>query len=73
MKKPKLRPLGNITSEIEPLLLEMVTQHEMQAHEIIGLVYLYLQVHCPGSIEVYSSDGTSPQLYYGPQLQKSQS
>lgn len=61
----KLRPLGDITDDLEPLLLEMVVKHKMQNHEILGLVYAYLRAHCPDSEEVYD-DGTPVEYYYGP-------
>jgi len=60
-----MRPLGKITEEMEPLILEMVEEHEMQVHEILGIIYLYLQVHCPGAFETYDADGSSPVLMYG--------
>lgn len=63
--KTKLRPLGHITSELEPLLLEMMEEHELQLHEVLGMIFLWAQVHMPGSIEVYE-DGTNPILKYGP-------
>ena len=66
MSKNKLRPLGDITTDLEPLILEMVCEHKLQAHELLGMIYLYLQVHCPSSIEVYDADGSSPVLFYGP-------
>lgn len=61
----RLRPLGKITDEMEPLIQEMVEQHQMQAHEIIGIIYLYLQSHCPEAIEIYE-DESSPILKYIP-------
>lgn len=60
----KLRPLGQITGEMEPLLEEMTDLHEMQAHEILGLIYLWLTTHRPDAIETYI-DGTHPNLMYG--------
>ncbi len=60
-----MRALGDITTDMEPLLLEMTEDHELQWHEILGLVYAYLEVHCPGGREEYE-DGTSPRYKYGP-------
>ena len=60
----ELRPLGDITGDLEPLILEMVEQHDMQFGEILNLVYGYLSVHCPGAREEYESGG-SPTFYYG--------
>ena len=61
----KLRPLGDITQDLEPLLLEMVEQHEMQWGEILHVIYGYLKVHCPDAREEYTSGG-NPEFYYGP-------
>lgn len=63
--KQKLRKLGDITSDLEPLLLEMVVVHEMQFHEILGIIHSYLEVHCPEAKEKYLTGG-SPIYFYGP-------
>lgn len=63
--KNKLRPLGQITNDLEKILCEMVDTQEMQLHEILGVVLLYIQSHRPDAIEVYE-DGSSPILSYGP-------
>lgn len=63
LEEPTLRPLGQVTDDLEPLLVEMAEGHEMQVHEILGIIYMYLQVHCPDSIERYE-DGTTPILSY---------
>lgn len=65
MKKQTLRPLGSITADLEPLILEMVDGHELQVGEILNLIHGYLQIHCPGAFEVYEADGSSPILFYG--------
>lgn len=61
----KLRPLGDITMDMEPLILEMVEAHELQWGEILNIVRGYLEIHCPESQEEYL-DGTKPVYYYGP-------
>lgn len=65
MKKQKLRRLGDITQDLEPLILEMVEDHDMQAGEILSLVYGYLQIHAPASFEIYEEDLSRPIYYYG--------
>lgn len=65
MKKKKLRPLGNITSDLEPLLLEMACDHDLQHGEILNLIRGYLEIHCPGAKEKYV-DGDEIVFYYGP-------
>lgn len=65
-KREKLRPLGEILLEVEPLILEMVTQHDLQHGDILYLIKGYLDVHCPAAREIYEEDGSSPTLKYGP-------
>lgn len=60
----KLRPLGNITQDLEPLIEEMVEGHDMQWNEILAIIHSYLVVHYPDAQEKYL-DGTSPEFYYG--------
>lgn len=60
-----LRPLGEITDELEPLLFELVHNHKMQKHEVLALINQWIDVHYPGAIELYS-EGGSPVFYYGP-------
>ena len=60
----KLRPLGNITADLEKLLDEMYLGHDMQLHEVLGILVQTTQTHYPESIEEYT-DGTKPVLYYG--------
>jgi hypothetical protein len=60
----KLRKVGDILLDMEPLILELTEQHELQWSDVLGLVYLYLQVHCPEAREEYL-DGSHPVLYYG--------
>jgi hypothetical protein len=61
----RLRRMGDVTADLEPLLLEMV-DHGLQHGEILNLVRGYLEVHCPGAREVYEEDGSSPIFFYGP-------
>lgn len=62
--KNKLRPLGEITNDMEKLLLEMTEAHKMQFGEILGIIYTYLTVHCPNAREKYKVGGY-PIFYYG--------
>ena len=64
MTKKKLRPLGEITSDLEPLLLELVDGHGCQWGEILNLVRGYLEIHCPEAQEKYNAGG-SPVFFYG--------
>lgn len=64
-KKARLRPLGEVTGHLEPLLLEMVEQHSLQVGEILNLIRGYLEIHCPHAFEEYE-EGGRPIMYYGP-------
>lgn len=62
-KKKKLRKVGDILQDMEPLLLELV-DHELQWGEILALTHSYLMIHAPGMQEEYE-DNTNPVYYYG--------
>lgn len=64
-KKKKIRPLGEIYLEMEPLILEAMLDHDLQYHDFLGDMYGYLGAHCPNNREIYVEDGTSPVFYYG--------
>ena len=68
-KMKKLRRVGDITADMEKLLLELAIDHDMQWNEILGLTYLYLMVHCPKQREEYVAGG-HPEFYYGPKRDK---
>lgn len=61
----KLRPLGNILLDLEPVLEEMIDSHDLQKSDVIALVSSWIDAHRPDCIEEYE-DGTSPVLFYGP-------
>ena len=62
----RIRPLGNVTQDLEPLLLEMVLEHDLQVGEILNLIYGYLQIHTPNAFEEYDDGSGRPMFYYGP-------
>jgi hypothetical protein len=66
MKKKKLRPLGHILLDMEPLILEMVLDHDLQHGDLLYLLKGYLDAHCCESVEQYTDGSGSPVLYYGP-------
>jgi hypothetical protein len=61
----KLRPLGKVLLDMEPLLEELVDRHELQHGEILALVDVWLSIHRPDCREQYV-DGGSPHMKYGP-------
>jgi len=60
-----MRKMGEITSDLEELLGEMVDVHDLQTGEIMSLVHNWIEVHRPDAREEYE-DGSSPIFYYGP-------
>lgn len=60
----KLRALGKVLLEMEPLILEAVCDHDLQWSDFLALMHAYLQVHCPDAQEKYL-DGSSPKYSYG--------
>lgn len=65
MSNKKLRPLGDVLIDLEPVIEEMVEDHELEWGDILNLVRGYLEVHYPEAKEVYVSED-SPIYYYGP-------
>ncbi len=65
----KLRPVGKILLEMEPLLEELTDNHDLQRGEILGLVLSWLDIHRPDCVEIYQ-DGRVPNYYYGPKQVK---
>lgn len=64
-KKKKIRPLGEILLDIEPLILEAAEDHDLQHGDFYGILHAYLDVHLPDNKEVYTEDGSSPVFFYG--------
>lgn len=62
-KEVPLRALGDVTNDLELIMFELVHEHKLQAHEVIGIIYMWIQVHYPDALEVYE-DGTNPLLTY---------
>jgi hypothetical protein len=60
----KLRPLGDITQDLEPLLFEMSLDHDLQHGEVVALVLSWLRIHVPGQREEYVAGG-NPECYCG--------
>lgn len=56
---------GDILLEHEQVLLKMVKQG-LQWGDILNITRGYLEVHCPGAQEKYTTGG-HPEFYYGPQ------
>lgn len=52
--------------DLEPLIEELIYEHDLQWSDVLGLVYAYLMAHCPSARETYIDDGSHPQYYYGP-------
>jgi hypothetical protein len=65
----KLRPLGSILLDLEPILEEMIDKHDLQKSDVIALVSGWIDAHRPDCREEYE-DGTFPVLFYGPKESK---
>lgn len=60
----RIRPLGDITLDLEDVVSEMVEDHDLQHGEVLALVKAYLEIHFPEAKEEYE-DGNAPYYYYG--------
>ena len=67
MKRKALRPMGQITQDLEHILQEMTDPdgHDLQNHEVLAQVAAWLAVHAPHALETYTADNTHPVFYYG--------
>jgi hypothetical protein len=63
-KSIKIRPLGSILLDMEPLIQEAMDSHDLQWGDMFGVIHHYLMIHYPGSQEEYE-DGTKPVYFYG--------
>ena len=64
-KDNRPRPLGDIISDIETILDEMLIGHDMQHGDVLGVVHTFMMSHFPNQREEYV-DGGNPVMYYGP-------
>lgn len=62
----KLRRVGDITLDLEPLLEELAVGHDLQHGEILALIHAHLMIHHPASREEYDAGG-HPIFFYGPE------
>lgn len=60
----KLRPLGDVLLDLEPLLYELTSDHELQRGEVLALMKAWCDIHMSECIEQYQDD-TEPVYYYG--------
>jgi len=63
-QRKKLRPVGDILSDMEKFLYELHEDHDLQHGEVLYLVNGWQKIHVPEHIESYL-DGTHP-ILYGP-------
>ena len=59
-----MKPVGELTCELEDILEQLVDDHDLQHGEILYLVKAWLDIHRPGAIEKYN-DGSYPVFHYG--------
>ena len=66
MSKKKLRPIGKILLDIEPLYRELMIDHELQRSDLVGLIKQYDESHGIEElvIETYL-DGSKAITYHG--------
>ncbi len=64
----KLRPVGDILTDMEALLFELHIEHDLQHGEVLYMINGWQKIHVPDQIETYE-DNTHPVLY-GPKRSK---
>ena len=63
--KKKIRPLGDVLLDMEPLLFEIVEQHDIQRGDLLALISVWVETHFPGAIEQYEVDDSEAVWLYG--------
>lgn len=63
-----MRPAADILLDIEPLVAELIADHDLQWGDLLGLLYAHLMVHHPEAREEYV-EGGHPRYYYGPTIE----
>lgn len=65
-RKKKLRPMGDILLEMEPLYRELMLGHKLQYSDLYGVMRQYDKTHGMDEtcLEHYT-DGTVPIFFYG--------
>lgn len=59
------RKVGKVLLKMEPLLFELVQDHELQKGELLALISRWVDIHYPDAIETYTVDNSHPVEYYG--------
>ncbi len=67
-KQKRNRPLGEILLDIEPYLIEMCEQHDLQHSDVLYLIKGWLDVHWLSGAEEYV-DNDQVIFYYGSKKQ----
>lgn len=60
-----MRKLGDIIFDLEALVGEMVQDHDLQRGDVLAIIFNYINVHQPESIEEYEEDDSNPIYFYG--------
>lgn len=60
----KLRKLGKVLLDMEPLLDELAEDHDLQMGDIVALIMRHLEMHNPDCVEEFM-DGSKPVFFYG--------
>lgn len=63
--KKKLRPLGDVLLDMEPLLFELTEGHGLQRGDVMALVSVWVETHFPSAIEEFDLDDSQAVWLYG--------
>lgn len=60
----KIEKMGDVMLQLEKVVAKMIDQHDLQRHEVLGLVDNYIKFHYPNASEEFA-DGTKPFVFFG--------
>ena len=63
-RKPSIRKVIKPLLEMEPLLFELICDHELQKGDVLALISTWIDTHAPEAIEVYTEEKAGPPIFF---------
>lgn len=63
-RKASIRKVIKPLLEMEPLLFELICDHELQKGDVLALISTWIDTHAPEAIEVYTEEKAGPPIFF---------
>lgn len=63
-RKRSIRKVIKPLLEMEPLLFELICDHELQKGDVLALISTWIDTHAPEAIEVYTEKNAGPPIFF---------